>query len=233
MKLTNTHIEELYKFTQKHYVEYYDVQTELVDHLANDIEQILEENSTLSFEKARELSFKKFGIFGFMNVVEKKQSQMTKKYFKIIFKFAKEWFQLPKLILTVLMFFGFYKLQTFSDAYNIYTLIYGFIIFFEVFLIFKNKRKAKKQFKETGRKWMFQEVLHINGIGNSALLLFYIFEFFMPNNAKDFLLMGDFRRALSAILISTVVIIGYITLVVVPKKAEELLMETYPEYKLV
>ncbi|MDC1464178.1 hypothetical protein N8387_00675 [Polaribacter sp.] len=34
MKLTETHIQELYKFTRKHFVEHYDVQTELVDHLA-------------------------------------------------------------------------------------------------------------------------------------------------------------------------------------------------------
>ncbi|WP_320240732.1 hypothetical protein [Tenacibaculum sp. 1B UA] len=40
MKLTDQHIEQLYKFTRQHYVEHYDVQTELVDHLANDIEQI-------------------------------------------------------------------------------------------------------------------------------------------------------------------------------------------------
>ena len=40
MKLTETHIKELYTFTRQHYVYFYDVQTELVDHLANDIENI-------------------------------------------------------------------------------------------------------------------------------------------------------------------------------------------------
>ena len=40
MELTEEQIHELYKFTKKHYVEHYDVQTELVDHLANDIEQV-------------------------------------------------------------------------------------------------------------------------------------------------------------------------------------------------
>jgi len=92
MKLTNIQIQELYKFTRKHFVEHYDVQTELVDHLANDIESIWQETPNLSFEEARDKSFKKFGIFGFMDVVEKKQSQMTKKYFKIILRFVKEWF---------------------------------------------------------------------------------------------------------------------------------------------
>jgi len=66
MELTEKQTEELYIFTRQHFVEYYDVQTELVDHLANDIEQISEENPNLSFEEARDKSFKKFGIFGFI-----------------------------------------------------------------------------------------------------------------------------------------------------------------------
>jgi hypothetical protein len=43
--------------------------------------------------------------------------------------------------------------------------------------------------------------------------------------------MGEFRKFLSAFLITLVVLLGYITLVVVPKKAQQLLQEMYPEYK--
>ena len=117
MELTKNQIDELYKFTRKHYVYHYDVQSELVDHLANDIENIWQETPNLSFEQARDKSFKKFGIFGFMDVVEKKQSQMTKKYYKIIFKFAKEWFRLPKIVLTLAMIYGFYKLQNVESLF--------------------------------------------------------------------------------------------------------------------
>lgn len=38
MKLSTEQIDYLYQFTRNHYVEYYDLQTELVDHLANAIE---------------------------------------------------------------------------------------------------------------------------------------------------------------------------------------------------
>ncbi len=37
MQLTKDQIQNLYKFTKQHYVEWYDLQSELVDHLANDI----------------------------------------------------------------------------------------------------------------------------------------------------------------------------------------------------
>ncbi len=233
MKLTNLQIENLYKFTRKHYVYYYDVQSELVDHLANDIEQILEENPKLTFENARDKSFKKFGIFGFMDVVEKKQTRMTKKYFILILKFVKEWFRLPKIVLTILLFLGFYQLQKLPNAYYIYVSVFGFIILLESFTVIKNTRKLKKKTKITGKKWMFENIIAVNGIGNSALILFYAFCYLFPDNAKDFLLMGDFRKAMSAFVITLLILFGYVSLVVIPKKAEELLQETYPEYKLV
>ncbi len=104
MKLTENHIKQLYKFTREHFVYHYDVQTELVDHLANDIEQTWEAKPQLTFEQARDVSFKKFGVFGFMNVVDKKQKAMGKKYWKIILQFAKDWFQLPKIVATFAIF---------------------------------------------------------------------------------------------------------------------------------
>ena len=231
MELTENQIENLYKFTRKHYVYHYDVQTELVDHLANDIEQIWKENPKISFEDAKNKAFKKFGIFGFMEVVEAKQWQMTKKYYKIILRFAKEWFQLPKILLTLIIFFGFYELQKLSNAYTIYTTIFFLVIFLQLGFIFYNSRKLNQKFKITGKKWMFENIISINGLGNTSLLLFYFFDFPF-STSRDFLLMGDFRKLLSAFLITFVVFLGYITLIVIPKKAQELLQETYPEYKI-
>lgn len=232
MELTKNQIDELYKFTRKHYVYHYDVQSELVDHLANDIENIWQETPNLSFEQARDKSFKKFGIFGFMDVVEKKQSQMTKKYYKIIFKFAKEWFRLPKIVLTLAMIYGFYKLQNVESSYTIYLIIFFMVISAQLIGVFINSRKLNKKYLESGKKWMFEDIISINGLGNTALLIFYVFDFPFRTSG-DFLLMGEFRKFLSAFLITFVVLLGYITLVVVPKKAQQLLQEMYPQYKLV
>ena len=146
MELTQTNIKELYKFTRKHFVYHYDVQTELVDHLANDIEEIWVTQQHLSFQEARDKSFKKFGIFGFMDVVEKKQSQMTKKYFKIILRFVKEWFRLPKIVLTLALILGFYKLQDVESSYIIYVVVFFIIIGAQLVGIFINSRKLKKKY---------------------------------------------------------------------------------------
>lgn len=64
MKVNKSQIDELYAFTRKHFVEHYDLQTELVDHLAMAIEKQWEENEHLSFDKALQIEFKKFGVFG-------------------------------------------------------------------------------------------------------------------------------------------------------------------------
>lgn len=86
MKLTSEQIERLYLFTRQHFVEWYDLQTELVDHLANSIENQWQENPKISFENALQIEFKKFGVFGFMDVVEKRQAALNKKYNGIIWE---------------------------------------------------------------------------------------------------------------------------------------------------
>jgi hypothetical protein len=138
MKLTKNQIDELYKFTRKHYVYHYDVQSELVDHLANDIEKIWEQTPNLSFEDAKNNSFKKFGIFGFMDVIEAKQKQMNKRYKHIMWRFFKEWFTLPKVTTTIVLFlsiFFFLKIQ-FSE-YILLGTLFIFLIF-DVINQFKN-----------------------------------------------------------------------------------------------
>ena len=230
MKLTESQIEALYKFTRKHYVEYYDVQTELVDHLANDIEKIWEAQPHLTFEEARDKSFKKFGVFGFMDAVEKKEWQMTKKYLKLVLRFVKEWFRLPKIILSVTLLFAFYHFQKLSYAYDIYNVIFFSVLLAQITFIFINAKRLKKKFKETGKKFLFENVIATQGLGNITVFLFYFFNFPGSDN-EGFLVMHTFWRFLSAFLLLIIILQGYITLFVIPKKAEELLKETYPEYQ--
>ena len=99
--LINTYISEqqitqLYKFTKDRYIE-----TELVDHLADDIEGIWKENPNLSFDKAKNNSFKKFGIFGFYNIIKSKHNALGKKYWILVWKYFIEFFNLPKIILII------------------------------------------------------------------------------------------------------------------------------------
>ena len=228
MKLTQSQIQELYKFTRKHFVEHYDVQTELVDHLANDIEEIWQAQPTLSFQDARDKSFKKFGIFGFMNVVEAKQKQLGKKYNIVLWKFMKEWFSIPKIISTLLVFSFFYTFLGFeiNDIFiQIFILLLAII---EIVLASKIIKKARKRFKEKQRKYMLEEMIFRTGSLNSILLFS---NFIHLSNFADNI-TSVFGKCIIASLITLAIIYSYVSLIIIPQKAEELLEETYPEYKL-
>ena len=128
MKLTKHQTENLYQFTRQHYVVHFDLQTELVDHMANAIETSWETNPGLSFEEARDKSFKTFGVFGFMDVLEHRQKAMSKRYHKILWGFAKEWFSFPEVLKTVLIFISAYFL--FGLSYGKYIAIAVCVVLF-------------------------------------------------------------------------------------------------------
>ena len=153
MKLTQEQIQELYAFTRKHFVEHYDLQTELVDHLANGIEQQILENSNLSFQEALNNEFKSFGVFGFQDVITEKQRALSKHYWKIIFKFYKGFFKLPKIILTLgLSYLLFFILKISGIEHHNKVLFFVFILF--LIPTFFKMFALRKEFKKKKEKWM-------------------------------------------------------------------------------
>ena len=232
MKLRKEQIENLYKFTRQHYVYHYDVQTELVDHLANDIEEVWKENPKISFENARNKSFKKFGVFGFMDVIEAKQKQMNKRYRKIMWRFFKEWLTLPKIIITTLLFFLYlFVLKSITLTYGaiVATILYAI---YDVFYLAKTRKRNKNKIKKQEKIFLLESMIHdfrssFTGINliNIANMMFIF---------RDRFGNLDFHWLLLIALFLTIASISiYINAKVIPEKAEELLEETYPEYKLV
>ena len=229
MKLTQTHIENLYEFTRKHFVYHYDVQTELVDHLANDIEEIWLENPHLSFEDARDKSFKKFGIFGFMDVVEAKQKQMNKRYWNIQLRFVKEWFTMPKVLTTSLIFLGIYLVL--QIKYSEFIILGGLFlaVVFEMIFIYKD-RKVQKQ--KTEKIFLLEEMIGQTKGGFVSIGFVNIFN--MVHLTKvEFSSLESHWLILIAFCTTIVIIMFYVTSYVIPSKSQELLQETYPEYKMV
>lgn len=229
-KITKEHIQQLYKFTRQHYVEHFDVQTELVDHLANDIEQIWQEQPKLSFELARDISFKKFGVFGFMDMYEARKGALSKKYFKILMKYAKDWFRLPKIFLTFTLFLFFY--YGLKSVYVEYFYISSFTVLL-VFGIIKGTiliRKIKRKQRETNRKWLLDDIIY-KGTFVVGLMLFV--------NINNIVSIGDidtsnkYFSVFFAIIFTFLFIWEHLSLNVIPKKSEELLEKQYPEYKIV
>ena len=229
MNLTENHIEELYKFTRQHYVEHYDVQTELVDHLANDIENTWIEKPNLTFKEARDISFKKFGVFGFMHVIEKKQKAMYKRYIKILWRFVKEWFTLPKIITTGFVFILFFIIL--QNEYAFQVLIISFLVLsgYDIFLLIKKMKKRKVKEK---KRWLLKELIGETRGGFSFLTLINAYN--IINIFKiDLSILSIYWIALISSIATLLCIIFYVSTIILPQKAEQLLEETYPEYKMV
>ncbi len=227
MTLTNTQIQELYTFTRQHYVEHYDVQTELVDHLANDIETIWSKEPKLTFAQARDKSFKKFGICGFMDIVDKRTQSLEKKYWKLVWRVFVQFFKIPQIILTILLFFGLYQLFfTFSKTYIIPSFSIALFVVLIVRLITLQAKK-KKRFTKTGRKWLLENSIY--RLGN--IMLFG--NIFLQLGVQIKMIRSFEIALLVAFLFTIFTLLIYITAFILPSKVEEILEKQYPEYKYV
>lgn len=229
MELTENHIAQLYQFTQDHYVEWYDLQTELVDHLAADIEEIWQENPAISFEAARDISFKKFGIFGFGEVVEEKQKALSKSYWKLIWKEFLLFFKLPKLVLTGFFFVGTYLLFSyFNNGLFIFPLYILTVGVYPTYKILNLHRKTNKRNRITNKKWLLDGALFQTS-------MFPYFILFCPfPNWIDVFYKPEFTINQLLFLSITFVLFNlffYISIEIVRPNMQNNMAKLFPEYQ--
>jgi len=230
MKISAEQVDQLYAFTRAHFVEYYDLQTELVDHLANAIEAQWQENPKLSFDEALKAAFKKFGIFGFSDVVDKRRGALSRKYHKLVWQHLKDFFSWPKILLTALAFsFFFFGLRLIT--YQIDAFLIGFSILTVVLYVkiirdsYKVRRRPKVE-----KRWLFEEI--IRGYGNVSgfmIVPMQIIGHFLDTEAVVF--QNPVTLALASLALTLYTLFCYVILKEIPSKAEEFLRENYPEYR--
>jgi len=155
-RITTQQIDQLFEFTKKHLVEHYDVQVELVDHLANAIEDQWKENPHISFEDALNKEYKSFGVFGFSGLVEQKQAALERHYWKLIKHGLIDFVSIPKVILTGMLFyvlFQFFKNPTELKEIIWFGLKIALLVFTFVMWIYQTR-----QLKKTKNKFLLQSL---------------------------------------------------------------------------
>lgn len=224
-KISPEQAEQLFAFTIKHFVEYYDLQNELTDHLANAIEERWKTEPNLSFDDALKQEFKKFGIFGFMGVVESRQAALSKKYHKLMWGYMKEFIKIPQIVVTIAFLFAVYKAIEFNSiAYHI-LLIATLLTSFS--LLITRGVKYRRKVKRTGRKWLFEQIIVQSGGMTGATYLPFNFASLFDSDSPS-----PVKMAIMAAVVVFFMLMQYVVLFVIPKKAEEHLLKTYPEYNL-
>ncbi|NER18931.1 hypothetical protein [Spongiivirga citrea] len=237
MKLTKRHIDHLYHFTSKHYVEHFDVQTELVDHLANGIELQWQGNPNLSFENALQVEFKKFGVCGFADVVAEKTKAMNKRYYKLIWIFFKSYFSWPKVIVlilfTALVFSG---LNIISAPYRIDAIVICYMILVLTGFVFLIKSMRRRKTMIANNKVVKKPIFLLEDIisktGNVGFIGISLVQ--LPNLIFGH---GSTLTSSSIILVISIITVLFIVLlyivhIVLPGRAHEFLSNEYEEYRL-
>ncbi|AXG69003.1 hypothetical protein KORDIASMS9_01222 [Kordia sp. SMS9] len=230
MQLNYIQIQELYKFTREQKVKHFDLQTELVDHLANGIEKQWKENPTCTFQEILALEFEKFGPDGFKKVIEKHDVILDKKYKKLLIRFALEYLKLPKIIGTIAGIFILVYLQQYEEYFKGWGIIFFvFMLIPYIFLAsFQLELQYKRKVKKTKKCWKLEEMIFNSAYGFTIILFFIqsIYNFDLHEIDSIYI------QLLIAILMMCCLIFTYIVFIVLPDKASELLRETYPEYEL-
>lgn len=145
MALTTEQIEELFSFTEKKFVRYYDLQVELVDHLAERIEEELEANPSLSFKTALGKVYNGFGLFGFAKIVQQKEAEVIKTNNRIWRQEVKKFFTIPKIIFTICLFIVIYQLSAIIESVYLGVSLMIFWLLYNIgSLYFFYKHKIKK-----------------------------------------------------------------------------------------
>jgi hypothetical protein len=149
--LTGDQIGRLYKFCEKHYVRQYDVQTELVDHLATAIEEKMDADKNISFERALEEVYSGFGVMGFAPVVSSSMDKLNKAQVKMKWQLFKHSLTPPKLFATILLpvlaVMLFHSTPAFFKDWGTHILL-GIGMIFQVVVIVGTYRLSKTQLKE-------------------------------------------------------------------------------------
>ncbi|MCY2686559.1 hypothetical protein [Salinimicrobium sp. TH3] len=224
-KVSNSEIERLYRFTREHFVVYYDVQTELVDHLANGIECQWQDDPGISFEQALQKEFKKFGVYGFSDVVEKRERAMGKKYHKLILKEIITILKRPKVSVSMLLIFWlsnfFLNLENGQNAY----LTFLFIVLF-ILLIFVGRRSVRRRKAKEGKKVFLFETM-IENAGGYFSLVWVPFQLLNFMDAAE----AGYINWLMSFLIAFYALTSYVCFFRLPKNKEEILKKVYPKMK--
>lgn len=255
MKLTKAHIQELYRFVATQDVKHYDLQTELVDHLANGIEKQWSINPEKSFEEVKMQEFQKFGAVGFSDVIKKHDKALSKKYKKIISRFFMEYFKLPKIIGTIssiaILFYCLRFLPEEPYVLSMFTVSIFFMIILLTHILstINNRIIYKRKVKKSGKRWKLEDMIfhsHVSYEKQQKSKKRKIVDFLiisipivLINLKTDYIssLIPPFvyNHYWVQLGVATTIVLGslltYIHIIVVPEKAEELLEKTYPEYK--
>jgi hypothetical protein len=138
-------ISRIHSYVEGMGVEFYDVQVEIVDHIAS----VIEEQMTIKPEELFDSTLSKFT--GFDGLVNEKRRQVARQYDRYIIQSLKSFFSWPKVIFTLLLLWLIYSFLDKADNQLIETakdtsFIIGLIstLGYSAFVFMRNNQEMNK-----------------------------------------------------------------------------------------
>jgi len=257
-KLTPEEIDNLYELCEFHNVHYYDVQIELVDHLASAIEALWEANPKISFEEAVFQVGEQFGIepfspssydsilpsiaglhfsgeSGFDAIKEAKEKELRIKYNRLQWQYIGEFYRLPKIMLTIaisLLLFVVMKMSTNLLLLGLISLgIYSILLF--IYFVFFFKKESQLELT-TGKS--FLQIDYLNSVRGSLFSVGFL-PFNLLNIAN--IVLRDFKfpqksiyflELITALLITLFVYLMIAMYLYIPRRLKDDFTQEFPQF---
>ncbi len=227
--LTQEQVKKLFALCEKYEVYDYDVQIEIVDHLASAIENKWEQNPKLGFGWALKQSFNNLDWRAFRKLESRLSRQMRLKFSRLLWKYFIEYFKLPKILISIsLTLFFFITLQLLDKNTVLFfslAAIFALLALAYNYFYFPNKIEVKPV---DGKSFMLLEYLKERSlrVGVFIQLPFWVSLY---HNASDYTNQLAFELGTSVFLaLSIVLFYGYF--VIMPEKIREYFFTHYREY---
>lgn len=224
--LSSEQIQAIYDFTRKKYVKYYDVQLEIVDHVASKIEERMMEDDTLTFEMALHEVYKSFGIFGFTKMAQSIHGVHHKMWQKRLRSFVLEYLTLPKLMITLAIVWGFHTIFSFVPSIDIEFLfiqMISFVIVIFCMIGWGLYVKRRGRYKEG-------KLAVIDGL--TLLQIGFIFWAHMPIQMISLVVLSPWFQVVVSCVFAMYSIIAYALLFVFPRYLEQEIEQKYAHLQL-
>lgn len=229
-KISEDQVEKLFEFCRDHYVPFYDLQVELVDHMASAIEEQWETQPDLSFEKALGITFKKFGVYGFNKIKSQKQKELRMRFRRMLYTMFKDFYSWPKIVLTFL--FTMVLFTIFRLVPNDFWVFGGILTVFVAMAIVGLSRVKKNVVKvEEGKRFMLLD--YMKQARASAFLLIQTPNIFLNVFGRPlgwFVEMNTLVAFIVSFILVSLTFLLYLDLFIVPLKVKETFVKQYSEF---
>ncbi len=128
-------------------IKWYDVREEMADHFASILEVKLAKNPNIDFKKEIIKIHKNFSNTGFKEFIQSKEKAVNKKFYITLLHHLKTFFKLPKVIISVGLFYGLlFVMNLFDNKETFFNYIYGFsfLLIIQLLIRVKGNHSEKK-----------------------------------------------------------------------------------------